>query len=90
MTEPRNLPQAPRNINCSSGRHDLQSELRSLFAKAMLGAPKGFLFRLVKDVLVLGFLGAQQVEDDASEFMGCNRDRLWLAKLPCDAPEEFT
>jgi hypothetical protein len=75
-----NLPQASQGTSTVLGRHDPQSELRSLFAKAILGAPKGFLFRLVKVVLVVGFLGgAQQVEDDASEFMGCSRDRLCFA-----------
>jgi hypothetical protein len=56
----------------------------------MLSASDGFLFGLVKDGLVVGVLCAQQVEHDASEFVGGGRNRLRSSDLARDAPEELT
>jgi hypothetical protein len=69
------------------GGHDLKSELRSLPAKPIFGAPPGILFRPVKDTLVVGLLCAQEVVNDSGQFVGRGCDRLGPAELP-DAPEE--
>jgi hypothetical protein len=58
--------------------------------KPVLGAADCFLFRLVKEALVVSFLCSQEVEDDASKLVSCGRDRLGFAKLPRDPTEELT
>jgi hypothetical protein len=64
--------------------------LGSLFAKPIFSVPADFLFRLVKDALVVSLLCAQQVEHDASKFVGRGSSRLGFAEPPRDAPEELT
>jgi hypothetical protein len=64
--------------------------LGSLFAKPIFSVPAGFLFRFVKDALLVSLLCAQQVEHDASKFVGCGSSRLGFAERPRDAPEELT
>src|ERR1035437_5874845 len=77
-------PVLPRLVACSHGtstvlcRRHVNSELRSLFPKAIIGASKSHLFRFVEDALVVSFLGMQEVEDDASKFVGCGCDCLGL------------
>ena len=68
----------------------MESELGCLPAEPILSASDGFFFRLVKDSLVVGVLCAQQVEDNAGEFVGSGRNRLRSSELARDAPEELT
>jgi hypothetical protein len=69
---------------------DLKSKLRSLPAQPRLRTPDGVVFRLVKDALVVGLLCAQQVVNDAGQFVGGCCDCLGSAKLARDAPEKFS
>jgi hypothetical protein len=68
---------------------DLKSELGSLLAKPILCAPEGFFFRLMKDTLGVRLPCAQQVEHDASKFVGCGCNRLGPAELTGNTAEEF-
>jgi hypothetical protein len=69
---------------------DLKSKLGSLPAQPIFGTPDSVSFSLVEDILAVGLLCTQQVEEDASEFVGCGSDRLGFAQLACDAPKELT
>jgi hypothetical protein len=53
---------------------DLKSKLGSLTAQPIFGTPEGASFRLVKDAIVVGVLCAQQVEKNASKFVGRRSD----------------
>ncbi len=55
-----------------------------------MSAPNGFLFSLVEDGFSVSLFCAQQVKDNASEFVRCGRDRLRPAEFAGNTAEEFT
>ena len=67
----------------------LKTKLGRLFPEPHLGALQRVLLAFVKDTLAVVFFGAEQVVDDACEFMGRCGSRLWLAQLARDSPEEL-
>ena len=68
---------------------DLKSELGGLPTEPVFGTPDHVGFRLVKNTFGVSLLCAQQVEHDASKFVGCGCNRLGPAELTGDSAEEF-
>jgi hypothetical protein len=70
-------------------REDLKPELCGLFPESVLSALIGFFVAAVKDTLVVGFPGAEQMVNNPSEFVSRGSDCLGFAELPSDTPKEL-
>jgi hypothetical protein len=70
-------------------RNDLKPELRGLLSEPQFRSFQSLLFTLVENGFAVWFSLAKQVKDDARQLVGSRSNRLRLAELACDAPEEL-